>query len=262
MANVTIFNAKEIRTDVSNQLAKMSEAKYVNLPDNYKETVFFALDAMSSLPMIEHADQGSITKAFLNMFKNKLDYTKNHCYFFVQNDGSSKTGKSLRFGWQYQGLISVAKSECGVLDVRPVLINADDEFESHYEFGVLVVDKHIPSFSGDIIAGYCVIEYQNKSYKTKYYTKQELDKRRSSSKAPQGNFWKWENEMYEKTLINAALKREIETSPYTSADGLYDEPVAQEQRAPIHVDAIENQEEPTEGAQQESEQDKLNLKDL
>lgn len=262
MSNITKFNAKEIRTDVSNQLAKMSEAKYVSLPDNYKETVFFALDAMSNLKDIELADQGSITKAFLSMFKNKLDYTKKHCYFFVQNDKEVSSGKSLRFGWQYQGLIAVAKSECSVVDVRPVLVHAEDEFESHYEFGTLVVDKHIPSFAGDIVAGYCVIEYPNKNYKVKYYTKAELDKRRDASKAPQGNFWKWENEMYEKTLINAALKREIETSPNTAGDGLYDEPQVKEQRETIQVEAIEQQDEPTEEIHQGEEQNKVNLKDL
>lgn len=239
MSNIQKFNPKEIRESVSNQLAQMQEAKYINLPDDYKETVFFALDAMSSLPMIDQADQGSITKAFLSMFKNKLDYTKKHCYFFVQNDGKSKTGKSLRFGWQYQGLISVAKSQCGVVNVRPVLVHKDDIFESHYEYGALIIDKHEPTFEGVIVGGYCVVEYPNKTFLIKYYTREKLDQRRNASKAPNGNFWKWEDEMYEKTLINAVLTRIIETSPDVSSDNLHNDTFAQEQREIINVDVVE-----------------------
>ena len=42
--------------------------------------------------------------------------------------------------------------------------------------------------------------------------------------AKNGNFWAWEREMYEKTLINATIKRIIETHTDTDKEDLYAEP--------------------------------------
>lgn len=241
----TNFQAIAVRTEVVGQMEKMQNEKFVKLPDNYKESAFFAIEKLSNMQDIEKVPAIGITKALIKMFSNGLDFQKNHCYFFVQND--KDTGKSLRFGWQYQGLISVAKAKCDVYEVTPVLIHENDVYESHYEYGALIIDKHIPTFEGAIKAGYCVIEFMDKRKMVKYYPKAELDKRRDKSTAKNGQFWAWEREMYEKTVINAALKRLIETSPDTQADGLYDEPEVQEQRK-IEDAVIIDQGEPTETA--------------
>jgi hypothetical protein len=45
--------------------------------------------------------------------------------------------------------------------------------------------------------------------------------------------------MYEKTLINAVLKRMLETSPDTNADDLYSEPDETVNRQTIQIEAIE-----------------------
>ena len=145
--NNTPATLKSTRDDIVKQLEQMQTAKFITLPDDFKESVFFAMEKIVSLDAIEKVPTPFITKAFLNVFKNKLDYRKNHCYFFVQNDKTSATGKSLRFGWQYQGIIHVAKTQCGVVsNPLPVLVYEDDVFETHYEFGALIIDKHIPTF--------------------------------------------------------------------------------------------------------------------
>lgn len=221
---VATYNPASVRTEVIKQMESMAASKFVSLPESYKESVFFAMEKLSTLDDIDKIPSISVTKAFLKMFSNKLDFQKNHCYFFVQNDKDSPTGKSLRFGFQYQGLVAVAKSQCNVKDVIPVLINADDEFEMHYEYGVLKIDKHIPTFKGDIIGGYCVVEAENGDIRPKYYTKEELEKRREKSKAKNGAFWAWDREMYEKTLINATIKRIIEMHTETEKEDLYVEP--------------------------------------
>tara|TARA_R110001606_G_scaffold398055_1_gene576207 strand:- start:12076 stop:12843 length:768 start_codon:yes stop_codon:yes gene_type:complete len=221
---VATFNPQVARSSVIKQMESLATSKFISLPEKFQESVFFAMEKLSTLKDIEQADPVSITKAFLKMFSNKLDFQKNHCYFFVQNDKNSTTGKSLRFGWQYQGLIAVAKRDCNVLDIIPVLINADDQVEMHYENGVLVVKNHLPTFKGEITGGYCVVEFKDKGVRSRYYTKAQLDQRRDKSMAKQGNFWAWEREMYEKTLINATIKRIIETSSNTDSDDLYNEP--------------------------------------
>lgn len=236
------FEPQNVRNEVVKQMEAMQASKFIKLPENYKESAFFAIEKLANLPEIEKVPSIGITKALISMFSNKLDFQKNHCYFFVQND--KNTGKSLRFGWQYQGLISVAKSQCDVVDTIPVLVFENDEIETHYEFGELLIDKHIPTFEGKIVAGYCVVKFQNGERTIKYYNRAELDKRREKSMSKNGQFWNWEREMYEKTLINATLKRIIETSANVQAENLYDEPEVQEQRQTVDAEAVIIQEEP------------------
>lgn len=247
MADIAKFNHKAVRDDVVKQLEQMQLNKFVKLPETYKESAFFAMEKLTTLDDIEKVDPIDITKTLIKVFKNKLDFQKNHCYFFVQNDKASTTGKSLRFGWQYQGLVSVAKRECGVSDVLPVLVYDGDIFETHYDFGALIIDKHTPTFEGNIKGGYCVVEFGEHRYIVKYFTKAELDMRREKSMAKQGKFWAWEREMYEKTLINATLKRMIETNAELGASDLYSEPDTNEQRT-VDADVI-TQDEPTENQQ-------------
>ena len=251
--SITRFEPINIRNEVVKQMEAMQNNKFVKLPENYKEAAFFAIEKLANLPDIEKVPAVGITKALISLFSNNLDFRKNHCYFFVQND--KNTGKSLRFGWQYQGLISVAKSQCGVHDVTPTLVHEEDTFRSHYEYGALIIDEHTPTFEGKIKGGYCVVDFQDKGRLVKYYTKAELDKRRDKSTAKNGQFWSWEREMYEKTLINATLKRIIETSADIQADNLYEEP-AEEQRQVVDAEIIRQDEpviiqqnEPTEVSQ-------------
>lgn len=238
-----VADPKGAREEIVKQLEQMQVAKFISLPPDFKESVFFALEKIATLDDIDKVPTMGITKAFLNVFRNKLDYRKNHCYFFVQNDKTSPTGKSLRFGWQYQGLIYVSKTQCGVVsNPLPVLVYENDMFETHYEFGALIIDKHIPTFEGNIRGGYCVVEFNGSMRLIRYYTKAQLDQRRDKSMKPKGNFWEWEREMYEKTLINATLKRIIETSDETDSSSLYDEPEEKQQRQVMEAEVIQQPE--------------------
>lgn len=238
-----IADPKGAREEIVKQLEQMQVAKFISLPTNFKESVFFALEKIVTLDDIEKVPTMSITKALSKVFNNKLDYSKNHCYFFVQNDKTSPTGKSLRSGWQYQGLVFVAKNSCGVVsNPLPVLVYENDTFETHYEYGALIIDKHIPTFEGKIKGGYCVVEFTGSMRLIRYYTKAQLDQRRDKSMKPKGNFWEWEREMYEKTLINATLKRIIETSGETDSSGLYDEPEEKQQREIVDAEVIQQEE--------------------
>ena len=239
MNEIVKFEPKTIRNEVVKQMEAMQAEKFVNLPQDYKESAFFAIEKLSNLQDIEKVPAIGITKALISMFSNKLDFRKNHCYFFVQND--KNTGKSLRFGWQYQGLISVAKETCNVHSVVPVLVYEEDDFQAKYDFGDLIIEKHIPTFSGKIKGGYCVVNFLDNYKLIKYFTKSELDARRDKSMAKNGSFWNWEREMYEKTLINATLKRIIETSSETSVTDLYSEPEEARQSIP---NIIAHQQEP------------------
>lgn len=221
---VATYEPVKVRTEVIKQMESMATSKFVSLPESYKESVFFAMEKLSELKDIELVPSISVTKAFLKMFSNKLDYQKNHCYFFVQNDKNSPTGKSLRFGWQYQGLSFVAKNVCDVKEITPVLVHENDVLKKHYVNGTLVIENHEPTFEGNVIGGYCVVEMNNGDVRPKYFTRAELDQRRDKSMAKNGSFWAWEREMFEKTLINATVKRVIEMHTDTDKEDLYAEP--------------------------------------
>lgn len=246
---MTKWEPQTVRGEVVKQMEAMQASKFIALPENYKQSAFFAIEKLANLQDIEKVPPMGVTKALISMFNNKLDFQKNHCYFFVQNDKNSETGKSLRFGWQYQGLMFVAKDQCDVLDVIPVLVHERDEIEMHYVNGDLIIQKHKPTFEGNVIGGYCVVKYEFGETQIKYYTRAELDKRREKSMAKNGQFWNWEREMYEKTLINAVLKRIIETSANVQAENLYAEPETAEARKTIEVEVIPQPEPQTEPEQ-------------
>ena len=226
------FSLEKIRETVITSMTAMIEKKMIAAPQNYKEEIFFAFQKLAELKDIEKCDVKNICNEMAKIFRNDLAVTKNHCALMVINSKNSPTGKALSMRWQYQGLIHVAKTKCGVKRVTPVLVFENDKFSARYEEGILKIE-HVPNFSngGKMIGGYCVVE--NGITECRYYTREELDKRRGKSQkqkvwengVPKGetesNFWlEWEREMYEKTLINATLKRIIETSGDTATEGI------------------------------------------
>jgi recombinational DNA repair protein RecT len=207
--------------DAYSGIQAMAEKKYITIGDDLKSSIYFAMEKVMSVEDIDKCEKTSIIKAFANMIKNGLDYTKSQCYFFVQNDKTSPAGKSLRFGWQYQGLVKVAKERLGVIKVCPVLVYEGDDFSTHYEWGELIIDRHIPKLNGkgELSGGYCVVHF-DAGYIVRYFEKSEIEKRSGYAKSQK--FWKeWTREMQEKTLVNATLKRIIEQSGEIDIDDLY-----------------------------------------
>lgn len=226
------FSIERVRDTVVTNISKMIESRMITAPTNYKEEIFFAFQKMSELKDIDKCDIKNICNEMAKVFRNDLAITKNHCALVVINSKKSATGKALSMRWQYQGLTHVAKKMCGVKRVSPVLVFEHDAFKAVYDEGILKVE-HTPNFhdAGRMIGGYCVV--QSNITECRYYTREELDKRRGKSQKQQvwengrsvgeteSNFWlDWEREMYEKTLINATLKRIIETSGEADSDGI------------------------------------------
>jgi recombinational DNA repair protein RecT len=221
------FDIIKMREQVITGITKMLENKMLVAPSNYKEEIFFTFQKLADLKDIDKCDVKNVCNEIAKIFRNDLAITKNHCALMVINSKNSQTGKALSMRWQYQGLLYVAKTKCGVKRVSPVLVFENDKFSARYIDGVLKIE-HEPNFanSGSVIGGYCVVE--NGDIESRYYTIEELNKRRGKSQKQaiweggriaayqESNFWQdWEREMYEKTLVNATLKRIIETSGTT-----------------------------------------------
>jgi recombinational DNA repair protein RecT len=226
------FSLEKVRETVISSMTAMIEKKMIAAPQNYKEEIFFAFQKLAELKDIDKCEVKNICNEMAKIFRNDLAVTKNHCALMVINSKNSSTGKALSMRWQYQGLTHVAKTKCNVKRVNPVLVFENDKFSAKYEEGILKIE-HEPNFAngGSLLGGYCVVE--NGAIECRYYTRAELDKRRGKSQKQtvwengravgqtESNFWTdWEREMYEKTLINATLKRIIETSGDADSEGI------------------------------------------
>lgn len=224
-----VFSIEKLRGQVISNITAMIENKMLTAPTNYKEEIFFAFQMMADLPDIDKCEVKNICNEMAKIFRKGLCVTKKHCAMMVIKSKNSPTGKSLSVRDQYQGKEFIAKRDCGVVRVTPILRYQTDKFSSKYENGILKIE-HEPAFmDGDeIIGGYCIVEYDNGKIEPRYYTKSELDKRRKKSQEEtvwenrvavgkvESRFWReWDREMYEKTLINATLTRIIDTSPDT-----------------------------------------------
>ena len=247
------FSLEKVRDTVITNIASMIERKMISAPQNYKEEIFFAFQKLAELKDIDKCETKNICNEMAKIFRNDLAVTKNHCALMVINAKNSPTNKALSMRWQYQGLVHVAKTKCGVKRVTPVLVFENDKFSARYEDGILKIE-HVPNFAngGKMIGGYCVVE--NGIIECRYYTREELDKRRGKAQKQtkwengqaagqnESNFWlEWEREMYEKTLINATLKRIIETSGDTATEGInndYDD-IEIHQQEPAEQRAVE-----------------------
>jgi recombinational DNA repair protein RecT len=232
------FSIEKLRGQVLSNLEIMIKEKMLSAPPDYKEEIFFAFQIMAELPDIEKCTAKDICNEMVRkVFRKGLCVSKNHCAMMVMNSRKSPTGKALSIRDQYQGLEFVAKRDCGVIRSTPVLVYENDNFDYEYINGIIRINIHKPPLTdrGNLIGGYCIVEYQNNNIQPRWYDKKELDSRRNKSqeetvwenRMPVGKtesrFWReWEREMYEKTLINATLKRIIETSPNTIKDE-YDE---------------------------------------
>ena len=269
-----VFSIEKLRGQVISNLEIMIKEKMLTAPPDYKEEIFFAFQTMAELPDIDKCTAKDICNEMVRkVFRKGLCITKNHYAMMVINSKKSPTGKTLSIREQYQGLEFEAIRDCNVLRVTSVLVYENDEFDADIVEGILKVNKHKPNFKnqGELIGGYCVVVYDTDVVQTRYYPKAELDKRRAKSqeetlwenRMPVGKvesrFWReWDREMYEKTLINATLKRIIETSPNTVKDD-YDEPENDVKQTNRYVDIdITPQQDPSEPQNQTSEIGTLN----
>lgn len=65
---VAVYEPSKVRSEVIKQMESMSASKFVSLPESFKESVFFAMEKLSTMKDVELVPSISVTKAFLKMF--------------------------------------------------------------------------------------------------------------------------------------------------------------------------------------------------
>jgi recombination protein RecT len=112
----------------------------------------------------------------------------------------------------YRGLLKLAHQGLTVGGVEARLVYADDEFETRYGTDPMII--HIPDFEGErtddkIIATYMVAKMRSGEVQFNVMTRDEVEKRRKSSRAGQsedGPWMKWYPEQVLKTAVRTGVK--------------------------------------------------------
>jgi recombination protein RecT len=171
-------------------------------------------------PALEVCTQASVANSLLSMVVQGLNPDKKQCYFIVR-------GKKLYAQRSYFGSIHVAKMvDPNIVDVYPMTIYQDDEFEYEIKHGKTIVTLHKQKFSNiskDKIAGaYATILYTDGRELSTVMTLDQIKQAwKQSPMHPvdeKGNIKvgsthdKFTADMCEKTVTNKACKYVINTS--------------------------------------------------
>ena len=140
---------------------------------------------------------GLVKGAFLN-----LDFYSNEAYLVPY-------GKKLQFMPSYRGCVKLLQkySIRPIKDIYAKVVRQGDEFEEKIVDGQPTIDfKPLPFNDGDIIGAFAVCQFQDGGMQYDVMSRKALDQTRSASRSKNSPAWKFEEEMYKKTVIRRLAK--------------------------------------------------------
>jgi recombination protein RecT len=182
------------------------------LPKHIDSTRFIAsvINTIKSNKKLLLCDQSSLLGAFMVSAQLGLEVgILGQCYVIPYYNKDQKiTCAEFQFG--YKGLITLAERTGKLKDLYAHTVHENDFFE--YELGLERRLVHKPSMSdrGEIIGAYAVIRTSNDGLFFKYFSRDEVLKRKhvSKSSGSESSPWKlWEEEMFNKTALKYVLNR-------------------------------------------------------
>lgn len=204
-------------TERVTNLQKSGEIKFPTdyAPQNALSNAWLLLSEQvnkDGVAVTESCSKASIASALMKMVVQGLSPIKNQCYFIPY-------GKTLNFQRSYQGTIALAKRVANVKQVNANLIFEGDDYQTEMNnHGVKTLVKHDSPFANrddnKIIGAYAVVVFNDGSCKLEEMTIQEI-KRSWAQGATKGNspaHTNFKGEMCKKTVINRALKTEVNSS--------------------------------------------------
>ena len=212
----------DIVANVAITLRKFTENKELILPGDYStenalKSAWLILQETvdkDHKPVLQSCSQASIANALLDMAVQGLNPGKEQCYFIAY-------GSKLLCQRSYFGTMAVAHRVAGAKDIWAEVVYQDDKFEYTLSHGKKNITKHTQRVEnikeGNIIAAYCVVEFQspNPSY-TEIMTMEQIRRAWSKSKmnpdAPTSTHAMFAEEMCKRTVINRACKKLINSS--------------------------------------------------
>lgn len=179
-------------------IAKMSNTGMV-----WERESMFALQAIKSSKYLQECNTDSIRDAIINVASIGLSLSPaEKLVYIVPRDGKAVLDVS------YQGLLKLATDSGSVMWAKVELVYEQDEFEW---LGVNKMPHHriadpFTTHRGPLRGGYCVAQLASGDKLIEVMGKDELDKVKDQSKAKNGPWKTWPEEMMKKTILKRAYK--------------------------------------------------------
>ena len=207
MANEVVEQKQTFSMVLTERLDGVSDA----LPKEFNKTRFVQ-NAISLLngndTLIEYKNEygdkasqqilaGLVKGAFLN-----LDFLSNEAYLVPYKS-------KLQFMPSYRGCVKLAQK----YSIRPIkniyakVVRKGDEFKEKIVDGQPTIDfLPLPFNDDDIVGAFAVCEYQDGGLQYDVMSRKALDQTRNASRMKNGMAWKFEEEMYKKTVLRRLCK--------------------------------------------------------
>lgn len=189
---------------LSNSLDKVGDA----LPVEFNK-IRFIQNAISLLNdndvLVEYNKQygsknilaGLVKGAFLN-----LDFYSGEAYLIPY-------GKRLQFSPSYRGLVKLVE-KYSILPIKNIyakVVRAGDQFTEKVVDGQPTIDFFpLPFNDAEIIGAFAICEFQDGGMQYDVMSRKALDQTRSASRSKNSPAWKFEEEMYKKTVLRRMCK--------------------------------------------------------
>lgn len=188
---------------------------------NYQREAMFAMQAVGASDYLQKCTGDSIRNAVINVASVGLSLSPAlKLAYLVPRKGRACLDIS------YIGLVKIATDSGSVLAVKAELVRANDSFE--YVDAFTMPRHHFDPFAsvedrGEVIGVYVVAKLANGMTQIETISRQEINKIRDVSKAKEGPWIEWFEEMAKKSGIKRASKLWPRTERLSKAVQLLDE---------------------------------------
>lgn len=206
---------------VAKKVREFQERGELHLPPNYSpenamKSAWLILQSTTDKngkPVLQSCTRDSIANSLLDMIVQGLNPAKKQCYFIAYGD-------RLVCQRSYFGSMAVVKNVAGAKDIYAQVVYRGDEFEYEIKGARKQIIKHVQKIENvnkdNIIAAYCVIEFDDRPPYVEIMTMDQIKKAWSKSKMnpeKEGSTHReFTEEMAKKTVINRACKGYINSS--------------------------------------------------
>ena len=188
--------------------------------------IAFALQILrTNAQTFEKCVPGSIRDAVINIGLTGATLNPAMQQAFLIPRNIRNKGLCCCLDFSYRGLVKIATDSGSVLDIDATCVYEGDEF--YYEMGLNPVLKHIPCnerASEKLTHVYAVATLYNGIKKFIVLTREDVEKARKSSQAPDSPAWKgWYEEMARKTAVKRLYKLLPQTDRLSEAIAVVNE---------------------------------------
>lgn len=168
----------------------------------YKKEAMFAMQSIRKSEWLQKCNPNSIQDAVINVASIGISLNPaEKLAYLVPRDNKACLDISSR------GLVKLATDSGNIQWAKPMLVYAADIFTFH---GFEKMPTHdsdpFKKDRGEVIGGYCAAKLKDGTYLVDTMSREDLDHVKSTSKAQNGPWKTWPEEMMKKTLIKRASK--------------------------------------------------------